>query len=204
MYGSFTQGTVPPHQPYSSGFLFLPTLLRHRLPRPTQSRRSLGRRFSPRFRYYAVVRLLTEHRFPFRLAAYKVTYSGSHPKTLPVLLRSRTALPYRAVRNHLESGGWMSNAFAPLQQARPCPTLGRPVRLRVAPIDYGPVVLLMPFGSRLTTDTLPSGRMQRTGFGFPLAVSGFRLCARLGCSIPSTLLRPARSCPRLLDIALLI
>jgi hypothetical protein len=49
----------------------------------------------------------------------------------------------------------MSNAFAPLQQARPCPTLGRPVRLRAAPIDYGPAVLRMPFGFRLTTDTCP-------------------------------------------------
>jgi len=26
----------------------------------------------------------------------------------------------------------------------------------VAPIDYGPVLLRMPFGSRLTTGTLPS------------------------------------------------
>jgi hypothetical protein len=26
----------------------------------------------------------------------------------------------------------------------------------VAPIDYGPVLLLMPFGSHLTMDTLPS------------------------------------------------
>ena len=26
-----------------------------------------------------------------------------------------------------------------------------------APIDYGPVVLLMPFGFHLTMDTLPSG-----------------------------------------------
>jgi hypothetical protein len=27
----------------------------------------------------------------------------------------------------------------------------------VAPIDYGPVLLLMPFGFHLTMDTLPSG-----------------------------------------------
>ena len=26
----------------------------------------------------------------------------------------------------------------------------------VAPIDYGPILLLMPFGFRLATDTLPS------------------------------------------------
>src|SRR6516165_7672978 len=29
----------------------------------------------------------------------------------------------------------------------------------VAPIDYGPVVLLMPFGFHLTMDTLPSGEL---------------------------------------------
>ena len=49
------------------------------------------------------------------------------------------------------------NAFAPLVRARPCPTFGRPVRLGVAPIGYGPVLLLMPFGFHLAVDTLPSG-----------------------------------------------
>jgi hypothetical protein len=29
----------------------------------------------------------------------------------------------------------------------------------VAPIDYGPVLLLMPFGFHLTVDTLPSGSL---------------------------------------------
>src|ERR1035441_2284311 len=33
--------------------------------------------------------------------------------------------------------------------------------VEVAPIDYGPVLLLMPFGSHLTMDTLPSGNRQR-------------------------------------------
>jgi hypothetical protein len=49
------------------------------------------------------------------------------------------------------------NAFAPIVRARPCPTFGRPVRHGVTPIDYGPVRLLMPFGSHLAVDTLPSG-----------------------------------------------
>ena len=48
------------------------------------------------------------------------------------------------------------NAFAPIVRARPDPTFGRPVRHRVAPIDYGPVLLRMPFGFHLTMDTLPS------------------------------------------------
>src|ERR1022692_4905794 len=33
--------------------------------------------------------------------------------------------------------------------------------VEVAPIDYGPVLLLMPFGSHLTMDTLPSRNRQR-------------------------------------------
>src|SRR5712692_9623123 len=67
----------------------------------------------------------------------------------------------------------------------------------VAPIDYGPVLLLMSFGFHLTMDTLPSGANARGGFRSALAVSGFRLRARLGFSIPSCSLRPARHYPRL-------
>src|SRR3984893_4981925 len=57
----------------------------------------------------------------------------------------------------------------------------------VAPIDYSPVLLLMPFGFHLTMDTLPSGNCRAAAPGSPWSVSGFRLCARLGLSIPSTL-----------------
>ena len=56
-----------------------------------------------------------------------------------------------------------------------------------APIDYGPVLLLMPFGFRLAADALPSGALRASGFRSALAVSGFRLRARLGFSIPSSL-----------------
>src|SRR5215467_14337125 len=55
----------------------------------------------------------------------------------------------------------MRDAFAPIVRARPFPTFGRPVRHGVAPIDYGPVLLLMPFGFRLTADTLPSESYER-------------------------------------------
>ena len=65
-----------------------------------------------------------------------------------------------------------------------------------APIDYGPVLLRMPFGFHLTMDTLPSGAIASGGFRSALAVSGFRLRARLGFSIPSISLRPARHYPR--------
>lgn len=57
------------------------------------------------------------------------------------------------------------NAFAP--------TFGRPVRLGVAPIDYGPVLLLMPFGSHLTVDTLPSGGNGAVASGPPWLCPAF-------------------------------
>src|SRR5271170_2295322 len=45
----------------------------------------------------------------------------------------------------------------------------------------------MPFGFHLAMDTLPSGITTSGGFRSALAVSSFRLRARLGLSIPSTL-----------------
>ena len=59
----------------------------------------------------------------------------------------------------------MSNAFASILQARPSPTFGRPVHLWGSPLDYGPVLLLMPFGFHLTVDTLPSGVQQAVASG---------------------------------------
>ena len=66
----------------------------------------------------------------------------------------------------------------------------------VAPIDYGPVLLLMPFGFHLAMDTLPSGEPQVGGSRSALA------CFRLSLSCPFRLLhtlhllRPARHYPR--------
>jgi hypothetical protein len=57
----------------------------------------------------------------------------------------------------------------------------------VAPTDYSPALLLMPFGFHLTMDTLPSGNCRAAAPGPPWSVSSFRLRARLGLSIPSTL-----------------
>ena len=59
--------------------------------------------------------------------------------------------------------------------------------VEVTPIDYSPVLLLMPFGFHLTMDTLPSGNCGAAAPGPPWSVSGFRLRARLGLSIPSAL-----------------
>jgi hypothetical protein len=74
--------------------------------------------------------------------------------------------------------------------------------LRIVPIDYGPVLLLMPFGFHLAMDTLPSEVQQAVALG--RAVSSFRLRARLDLSIPSAF-SGQRGCePRFLDMAPLI
>jgi hypothetical protein len=42
-----------------------------------------------------------------------------------------------------------------------------------SPIDYGPVLLLMPFGFHLTVDTLPSGVLQAVAPGPPWLYPAF-------------------------------
>ena len=64
----------------------------------------------------------------------------------------------------------------------------------VAPIDNGPVLLLKPFGFHLAMDPLPSGA--HGGSRSALAVSGFRLRARVGGFHTFRTLRPARHYPR--------
>src|ERR1700674_3374942 len=66
----------------------------------------------------------------------------------------------------------------------------------VAPIDYGPILLLKPFGFHLAMDTLPSGLLLNGGFRSAL------ICFQLSLSCPFRLLhtfpslRPARHYPR--------
>jgi hypothetical protein len=43
----------------------------------------------------------------------------------------------------------------------------------VAPLDYGPVLLLMPFRFHLTVDTLPSGVLQMVASGSPWLFPAF-------------------------------
>ena len=69
---------------------------------------------------------------------------------------------------------WVNeNAFAPIVRARPGPTFGRPVHLRDGSLDYGPVLLLMPFGFHLAVDTLPSGVLQAVASGQPWPYPAF-------------------------------
>src|SRR5215468_7565874 len=55
----------------------------------------------------------------------------------------------------------MSNAFAPIVRARPCPIFGRPVHRRGRPLDYSPILLLRLFGFRIAPDTLSSTGLRR-------------------------------------------
>src|ERR1700693_2722201 len=80
----------------------------------------------------------------------------------------------------------MSNAFASILQARPSPAFGRPVHLRGSPLDYGPVLLLMPFGFHLTMDTLPSGNVVHRPFS--MKVANLRL-RRQATQVPTQALR---------------
>ena len=67
----------------------------------------------------------------------------------------------------------MSDAFTSYTQARPFPLLADRFILGVAPIDYGPVLLLMPFGFHLTVDTLPSAELQEMASGSPWLYPAF-------------------------------
>src|SRR6476660_5320490 len=55
----------------------------------------------------------------------------------------------------------MSDAFAPIVRARPNPIFGRPVHQGSPPFDYSPILLLKPFGFRITPDTLSSSEQTR-------------------------------------------
>ena len=68
---------------------------------------------------------------------------------------------------------WVNeNPFVAEAQTRPCPTFGRPVH-HGFPLDYGPVFLLMPFGSHLTVDTLPSEALQAVALAQPWLYPAF-------------------------------
>jgi hypothetical protein len=82
-------------------------------------------------------------------------------------------LPFRTVPPAITLVRWVNeNAFVTKTQTRPCPTFGRPVH-HGFPIDYGPVLLLMPFGFHLTVDTLPSEVPQAVALAPPWLYPAF-------------------------------
>src|SRR5664279_2141844 len=100
MYGYFTHGTDPPPRPCSSGFLSLPNRLRQ-LPSPAHFRR----RFPGHAAFTALEVLHSRPSTDRASLATSLSLIGLltpvPPETLPVLLRSRAVLPYRAIRKHL-------------------------------------------------------------------------------------------------------
>ena len=182
MYGFFAKRTDPPHRLYSSGFPSRPACLRPP-PSPTHfRRRSLG---------HAV------------LAAFQVLFSGpttdraSLPTSLPLigLLTRVFPRPCQSSWGHtlffrpLPSANtlvrWVKeNAFASIVQARPDPPWADRFIIGVAPIDYGPGLLLRPFGFHLAMDTLPSGVLPRSSTFFPLSLGQRGITPAFGYGAP--------------------
>src|SRR5215472_14136431 len=104
-YGFFAKGTVPTSLLFTplDSLLFL-TVFVGCLPRPILVADCSVAWFSPPFWYCSAVRLLTEHRSPFRFRLW-ARLLRCHPETPSVLLRSRLVLPYRVVRKHLGAVG---------------------------------------------------------------------------------------------------
>jgi hypothetical protein len=131
-----------------------PTTLAHRLPQPTRLpiTRSRGFRHA-----WSTTRWSDDS--PSAASHFADAYRVTSPGATRELDESSWGhvLVFGTVPSANTLVRWVDeNAFASIVQARPDPTFGRPVRHGVAPIDYGPVLLLMPFGFRLTADTLPS------------------------------------------------
>ena len=169
--------TFPRHCPYSSCLLFHSTTFAGRLPQPTRLPLARSRSFrlaSGTIRPSDYSRSFASH-FTSRLIGSLIAM----PLRKPHESSWSHAQIFRTVPSANTLVRWVDeNAFASIVQARPCPIFGRPVHQRGRPLDYGPVLLLMPFGFHLTVDTLPSGCLatERELRSFPLAVSTVSSC----------------------------
>jgi hypothetical protein len=106
-YGFFTKGTGPTSLVLTHlvCFLFL-TLFAGCLPRPTSAAGCPVTWLSPRFIGTVQPSDYCQSVARHFACAYRFAYSSA-PETLPVLLRSRAVLLYRAARNHLGTVGEM-------------------------------------------------------------------------------------------------
>src|ERR1700728_4335630 len=154
-YRYFTHGTDPPSPPFLIWFLLSSrSSSSAAFPNPFRCR-LLGQRLSPASgaTQQSDYGQSTASHFAY---AYRVTSSrATEDSASPPEVTRHSSVPCRP---QSPCFWWVNeNAFASLQQARPYPTFGRPVHLRGGAPRYGPVLLLIPFGFRLTADTLPSG-----------------------------------------------
>src|SRR5271166_2719888 len=153
MSGSFTEGTFHLHDlthlvSCPSSTVFADCLPRHTLPP-----------FSGRAAFTALVVLFSRPTTPGTPLPTSLSLIGLLPSVARGFQESSWghAQIFRTVPSANTLVRWVNeNAFAPVVRARPCPTFGRPVRPWGSPIDYGPVLLRIPFGFRLATDTLSS------------------------------------------------
>ena len=127
--------------------------------------------------------------------AYRIASSSATRR--PNQFSRGYALFFRPVPSANTVVRWVNEtAFVAIVPTRPCPTFGRPVHRRGRPHRLRPgtsphAFRIPPHGGHPALQRPTSG-----GFRSPLAVSGFRLRARVGISIPSHSLRPARRYPR--------
>ena len=126
----------------------------------------------------------------------------SHRSSRGMLNLSQRNAP--AKHNFLDNCRWVNeSAFVSEVQTRPCPTLGRPVHLgfphRLRPGTSPQALRIPPHDGHPALRSTASG-----GFRSALAVSSFRLRARLDLSLPSAFSGQRGYEPRFLDMAPLI
>jgi hypothetical protein len=184
-YRYFTHGTDPPSPPFLIWFLLSSrSSSSAAFPNPFRCR-LLGHRLSPASgtTQQSDYGQSTASHFAY---AYRVTSSrATEDSASPPEVTRHSSVPCRP---QSPCFWWVhENAFASLQQARPYPTFGRPVHLRggaprLRPGTSPHALRIPPHGGHPALRELQSG-----GFRSALAVSNFRLRARLGFSIPSPL-----------------
>ena len=161
----------------------VPTVFAGRLPQPT--RLPLVR--SRRFRHASGTTRPSDSStsVPSHFAhAYRVGCRGATRGLAEV--SQGHALVFRTVPSAYTLVRWVDeSAFASIVQARPCPTFGRPVRHGVAPSTTARYCSANPSDPTSRWAPCPP-QFRRGGSRSTLAVSGFRLRARLGVSIPAT------------------
>jgi hypothetical protein len=161
-----------------------PTTFASRLPRPTPTAGLPVTWLSPGLKYYSAVRPLTRHRFPFHLAAYRGAYPGAIREPHEV------SWGHAQIFRTVPSANTLVRRVGKLRLRRhsagsTLPRLWPTGSSRGRPLDYGPVLLLMPFGFHLAVDTLPSGCLATTHqLRFRLGrLRRFRLSARLDVTL---------------------
>ena len=157
--GSFTYGTYPRHDPYSSGFPSRSDTFASRLPQAT--RLSLTPRATDHVAFTTLEVLFgcpTTRGASLLISqnAYRVTYPTPLGTTAsPPGVTHESSTPCHPQTPWYER--WMRTPSPPYCWLDLALSLADRFVIGVAPIDYGPVLLRKPTGFGLTTDPLSSG-----------------------------------------------